>query len=149
MSQKPTTPPASEAPLFREFEHTGDTGIELTAATRGELFRHAVLALAALLVDTGGIQTAEERAVSVEAGSDVDLMHDLLSELLYIFTAEGFIWHEASVTEDGRSLKVLLCGEPFTPSRHPFYGEIKAVTYHQLTVNGSPEGWYGRIIFDL
>jgi SHS2 domain-containing protein len=140
---------ASDVPPFREFEHTGDTGIELTAPTRAELFRSAALALASLLVDTSGIEPAQQRVVAIEAETDADLMHDLLTELLYIFTAEGFIWRDASVTEAGRSLSVTLGGERFDPSRHSFRSEIKAVTYHQLTIEKSSEGWRARVIFDV
>lgn len=149
MPTKPTAPPAEDAALFREFEHTGDLGIELDAPTRGELFRRAALSLAALLVETASVAEIEDREVAVEAGSDVDLMHDLLTELLALFTVEGFIWRGASVKEAGRSLRVTLRGEPFDPARHAFRGEIKAVTYHQLAVENSPDGWRSRIIFDV
>ncbi|MGD1028043.1 archease [Candidatus Binatus soli] len=149
MPTKPTAPQAEDAALFREFEHTGDLGIELDAPTRGELFRRAAVALAMLLVETASVAEIEDREIAVEAQADLDLMHDLLTELLALFTVEGFIWRDASVTEAGRSLRVTLRGEPFDPARHAFRGEIKAVTYHQLMVENSPDGWRSRIIFDV
>ncbi len=149
MATKADAPPAEDAVLFREFEHTGDLGIELEAPTRGELFRRAAVAVAALLVETAGIAEIEDREIAVEAEADPDLMHDLLTELLALFTVEGFIWRSASVEEAGRSLRVTLRGELFDPARHAFRGEIKAVTYHQLTVENSPAGWRSRVIFDV
>ncbi len=149
MSTKTTAPQTEDAILFREFEHTGDLGIELAAPTRGELFRRAAIALASLLVETAGVTAIEQRQITVEAEADLDLMHDLLTELLALFTVEGFIWRDASVEEAGRSLRVTLRGEPFDPTRHAFRGEIKAVTYHQLMVESSPDGWRSRIIFDV
>jgi protein archease len=149
MPTKLTTTQAEDATLFREFEHTGDLGIELTARTRGELFRRAAIALASLLVETAGVAEVEQREIAVEAEADVDLMHDLLTELLALFTVDGFIWRDASVKEAGRSLRVTLRGEPFDPARHPFRGEIKAVTYHQLMVEKSSGGWRSRVIFDV
>lgn len=141
--------PTEDSPLFREFEHTGDLGIELTAPTRGELFRRAALALASILVETSSVEKTAQREVVVEAATDADLMHDLLTELLCLFTVEGFIWRDASVKEVERSLRVTLLGEPFDPARHWFRGEIKAVTYHELTVADSAEGWRARVIFDV
>jgi SHS2 domain-containing protein len=149
---KPTKPPATQTEddaLFREFEHTGDLGIELTAPTRGELFRRAAVALAALLVERAGVAEIEQREIAVQAETDLDLMHDLLTELIALFTVEGFIWRDAAVQEADRSLRVALRGEPFDPARHAFRGEIKAVTYHQLMVENSPEGWRSRVIFDV
>ena len=148
----PTKPPSTQtedAALFCEFEHTGDLGIEVTAPTRGELFRRAAIALGALLVERAGVAEIEQREIAVEAETDLDLMHDLLTELLALFTVEGFIWRDASVKEADRSLRVTLRGERFDPTRHAFRGEIKAVTYHQLMVEDSSEGWRSRVIFDV
>src|SRR5664280_2968622 len=67
MPTKPTAPQTEDAALFREFEHTGDLGIELDAPTRGELFRRAAIALAAPLVETAGVAEIEQREIAVEA----------------------------------------------------------------------------------
>ena len=149
MSSKTNNIQTEGAVLFREFEHTGDLGIELAAPTRAELFRRAAIALASLLVETANVTAIERREITVEGEADLDLMHNLLSELLALFTVEGFIWREASVIEAEQSLRITLRGEPFDPARHSFRGEIKAVTYHELMVENSPEGWRSRIIFDV
>jgi len=149
MSSKTNNTQTEDAVLFREFEHTGDLGIELAAPTRAELFRRAAIALASLLVETANVMAIERREITVEGEADLDLMHNLLSELLALFTVEGFIWREASVIEAEQSLRITLRGEPFDPARHSFRGEIKAVTYHELMVENSPEGWRSRIIFDV
>jgi len=149
MSSKTNNIQTEDAVLFREFEHTGDLGIELAAPTRAELFRRAAIALASLLVETANVTAIERREITVEGEADLDLMHNLLSELLALFTVEGFIWREASVIEAEQSLRITLRGEPFDPARHSFRGEIKAVTYHELMVENSPEGWRSRIIFDV
>jgi SHS2 domain-containing protein len=146
---KTATMQSEDATLFREFEHTGDLGIELAAPARGELFRRAAIALASLLVERASVAAIEQREVTVEAEADLDLMHDLLTELLGLFTVDGFIWRDASVKEAGRSLRVTLRGQPFDPARHALLCEIKAVTYHQLMVKSSPDGWRSRIIFDV
>jgi len=142
-------PLANDTPLYRELEHTGDLGIEVAAPTRSELFRRAALALAALLVEPSNVECAEPRTVEISAGDDIDLMHDLLTELLQLFAADGFIWRDAAVEAGGRTLHVILQGESFDPSRHTSRDEIKAVTYHQLTVENVSNEWRARIIFDV
>jgi SHS2 domain-containing protein len=141
--------PTNDTQLYREFEHTGDLGIEVTAPTRSELFRRAALALAALLVEPSDVEWAKPRTIEITAGDDIDLMHDLLTELLQLFAADGFIWRDATVEEQGQTLHVMLQGESFDPSRHTSRGEIKAVTYHQLTVENVSNEWRTRIIFDV
>jgi protein archease len=149
MPTKTITRDIEDTTPFREFEHTGDVGIEVYAPTRCELFRRAIVALCSLLVEPASVSEIEQREISIAADADGDLMHDLLTELLGLFSADGFIWREASVKEGDRSLEVTLRGEPFNPNRNEFRGEIKAVTYHQLMVEESAEGWRPRIIFDV
>jgi SHS2 domain-containing protein len=95
------------------------------------------------------VGNAEQRRVEIISGDDIELMHDLLTELLQLFTADGFIWRDAAVQGQGRTLKVFLQGESFDPSRHTSRGEIKGVTYHQLWVEKLANRWRARIIFDV
>ncbi len=135
--------------IFREIEHTGDVGIDIEADSRAELFRRAAIAIARLMVDTAGVRALESRNLSVAAATDVDLMHDLLSELLRCFVVDGFVWSDATVEEADGGLKVSLFGEPFDAARHEFHQEIKAVTYHQLAVRHERGRWFARVIFDV
>ena len=134
--------------FFTEFEYTGDVGIELTAPSRLELFRRAVIAMARLMVAGEEIRTVETRTVMAIADNDADLMHDLLAEALNVFLVDAFVWQDASIDERNGELSVHLIGEPYDPARHEFRGEIKAVTYHQLEVSQAGENWRARVIFD-
>lgn len=134
--------------IFREIEHTGDLGIEIEADSRLELFRRAAIAIARLMVDTADVRALEERDRSIPAAGDMDLMHDMLSDLLRTFIVDSFIWSTAAVQEAGGGLKVRLFGEPFDPARHEFHQEIKAVTYHELSVR-KENRWFARVIFDV
>jgi SHS2 domain-containing protein len=136
--------------LYREFEHTGDAGIELEARSRGELFAHATIALARMMVEPAGVRMLENRRVEVRADSDADLMHDLLAAALNLFLADAFIWHDARVIEERTdSISVELSGEQFDARRHHLLTEIKAVTYHELKVEHAGARWTARIVFDI
>lgn len=134
--------------LYRELEHTGDVGIEISAPARSELFRRAALALADLLVACR-VTAIEQREVEISASDDVELMHDFLTELLQLYAAENFIWRDAAVEEKPGGIRIDLRGEAFDSKRHLPRGEIKAVTYHQMTVENTATEWRARIIFDV
>jgi SHS2 domain-containing protein len=134
---------------FTEFEHTGDLGIEVRAPSRIELFRTAAIALSRLMVEERGVVAREDRCLKVAAASDAELMHDLLTGLLNLFTIEGFIWSEVFVEQEKGLLKVKLRGEIFASSSHELIQEIKAVTFHELSVEQASDGWRSRIIFDV
>jgi SHS2 domain-containing protein len=139
----------SDADLFREFDHTGDVGIEIEADSRAELFRRAALAMAQLMVDTAAVRGIESRELPVPGTDDADLMHDMLSRLLQTFVVDSFIWSEVTIDDSGPGLEVRLLGELFDPDRHEFRQEIKAVTYHELSVRRAGDRWLARIIFDV
>lgn len=139
----------AKEPSFREFEHTGDAGIELTASSRAELFGRALVALARLMVEESGIEAAEQRQIRACAESDADLMHDLLAFALNVFLIDTFIWRDASVVEGPGRLDATLLGERFDPRRHRLLTEIKAVTYHQLSVEHRNSLWRSRIVVDV
>lgn len=136
--------------LFREFEHTGDAGIEVDAPSRAELFARAALAMARLMVEETGIEPAERRNVEAHDGDDAGKLHDLLAAALNLFLLDGFIWRDATACEDDERVVLTLAGERYDRKRHVLLGEIKAVTYHQLSaVRTSAGGWRARIIFDV
>ena len=135
--------------FYREFEHTGYTGIEVEAPSRAELFARAAVAMGRIMVAPDGIAPAERRMVQASADTDEDLMHDLLSAALSLFLCDGFIWCDAQAEELPGAVALTLAGEPFNRRRHQLLTEIKAVTYHQLKVEQIGGAWRARIIFDV
>lgn len=137
-------------PLFREIEHTADLGIEIEADTADELFRRAGLALFSLMVGLEGVETREERKEMVQAEGWEDLLHDWLSRLLHNFLQDGFIAAKITIDElDATHIRARLAGEKLDYERHNFETEIKAVTYHQLSVTCENGRWLARVIFDV
>ena len=135
----------------REIDHTADLGIEVEADTAEEVFRQAGLALFDFMVGPENVEIREEREVCVEAEGWEDLLHAWLSRLLQVFLVDGFIAKTIQVTDLGHArVKACLAGEPLDLDRHDFRTEIKAVTYHQLTLaRREGGGWYARVIFDV
>jgi SHS2 domain-containing protein len=137
-----------EAPTYRELEHTGDLAIEVTAATREELFAHSLVAMARLMVEEDGIVAAERREIRCDAGDDADAIRDLLAAALNLFLVDGFIWRAAEVAIRDREVIAALAGEQYDSRRHQLLEEIKAVTYHRLAVEKIGDTWRATIVFD-
>ena len=135
--------------FFREFEHTGDAGIEVEGTSRTELFAHAIVAMARIMVDREGITALERREIETRADNDADRMHDLLAAALNAFLIDAFIWRDASVAERDGTLVATLTGERFDSKRHQLLTELKAVTYHRLAVEQLPGRWRATIVFDV
>ena len=136
--------------LFREIDHTADIGIEIEAASAEDLFCRAGLALFSLMVNLEQVQAVEARAYRVNAHNWEDLLHDWLARLLADFLQDGFVGRQVHIDQlEERCISSRLVGEPLDYDRHEFETEIKAVTYHQLSVQEVAGRWQARIIFDV
>ena len=135
--------------FIREFEHTGDAGVEVEAPSRADLFACAAIGLARIMVAPDGIAPRETHTITMFGDGDEDLMHDALSDALGLFLDDGFIWRDAAVEERPGTIVLNLTGEQFDPRRHLMLTELKAITYHQLNVERAGAAWKARIVFDV
>lgn len=137
-------------PVVREIDHTADIGIEVEADTPSELFQCAGMAVFSLMVRPLGIETREVREATVHAEGWEQLFHDWLSHLLHQFLQDGFVAATIAIVEiNEQHVHARLIGEKLDYDRHEFETEIKAVTYHQLSVTREQGRWRARVIFDV
>ena len=132
------------------FEHTADLGLRVRAADLDTLFAEAAAGLfSAVVEDPAAIRP--ETAVAVElTGTDREyLLFDWLKELLYRFDSDHLVFgrFEVRVRDDG--LSGTAWGEPLDPARHVLLHEVKAITYHELKVEPTPDGWLAEVIVDI
>lgn len=136
--------------MHEQFEHTADLGLRVRSPDLNTLFAEAAECLySAFVEDLSTVHPVEERTVEIAGNDLVYLLFDWLKELLYRFDGEGMLYgkFEVHVRENGLSARVW--GEPFDPTRHPMSREVKAITYHDLIVEKSADGWLAEVIVDI
>jgi SHS2 domain-containing protein len=115
-----------------------------------ELFADAGRALVAAAVEApDAIEPRESFTLDIRGEDREYLLFDWLKELLYRFESEHFLpaRFEVRLRDDGLSATVW--GEPFDPARHTLSHEVKAITYHGLTVEPTADGWLAEVIVDI
>ncbi len=131
---------------YRILEHTADIGIEATAPDIPALFSEAVRATAAVILDADPPAGTGDDAVAVEADDVETLLAEVLSEALWRFESTGAlpVAAELEVSETTAAGK-------FETIRDVAVGgpAIKAVTYHQLSVERAGDEWRARVYFDV
>ena len=132
------------------FEHTADVGLRVYARTLPELFAEAARGLLALLVDDpGDVATEDTEEIVLEADELEDLLVDWLSELLFLHESRGLLLCSCKVEIEGNRLCATVRGEPFDPKRHRPGSEVKAVTYHGLSIARDPDGYVAEVVLDI
>jgi SHS2 domain-containing protein len=140
--------------------HTADVIVTATGESLDALFGSLADGLAAAGCD-GWPETGGERfSVAVTAGSRKALLYDYLAELIYERDVRKVLPVDNTVTIDppadsapdtARNDDVwVLRGEARGVSLDRVDArEIKAVTYSEMTVAETDDGWRGRVVFDV
>ncbi len=136
--------------MFEVFDHTADLGLRIQAADLNGLFAEAGRALLAVIVSNpDAVQPREQMSVRVDGEKPDYLFVDFLTELLFLFESKQFLASEFEIFSDERGLTATVRGETCDPDRHQLAHEVKAVTYHGLVVEESPDGWWAEVILDI
>ena len=137
--------------LYNLIDHTADLGMEITGRTKGELFTKAALSLMNIVVERKGTPSGvKEKALTVEGFDPADLLINFLREILYLFNGEALIVEDCNIQEcSDQRLVAKLRVEPYNKEKYSIKMEIKAVTYHGLSVKRIKNGWVARVIFDV
>jgi SHS2 domain-containing protein len=137
---------------IRYIEHTADAGVEITAASREELFVLGARALYQLTLDYEGVGGERELRLELKAADFAELFHEWLAELLYLLDARGLAFKKFAFDFDAEGTKVAaeMLGEEVDFERHRVHGEIKNVTYADFAVERRDDGGLvARVIFDM
>ncbi len=143
---------------FEILEHPADVGFLAFGATLEELFGSAALALLSLGCEVAAVEQREQREMET-TGADLEaLLFSWLAEILAVADAEQLVFRRVEITEltppdhnlrtPGR-IRGVARGEKFDKLRHRAGTYIKAVTYHQLRVEQTSEGWRAQVFLDV
>ncbi|MDR4507082.1 MAG: archease [Candidatus Brocadiaceae bacterium] len=131
-------------------DHTADIGIDVFGATLPELFSNAGFALFDIITDISKVKLTLTRKLKITGIDKEQLLVNWLSELLYLHEVENLLFGKftvLSIQED--QLHASVRGETLTENKQAIKTEIKAVTYHSLSIRKEAHLWKARVIFDV
>jgi SHS2 domain-containing protein len=145
---------SSQGKQYEYLEHTADIKFRAYGKTLEEAFENAALAMFNVIINTEKVSGDTSREVFLKSPDLESLLVDWLSELIYIFEVDEIVFREFRVekieeNEGEYSMKARALGEKYYPESHPFETEIKAVTYNQLEIAKTADGWKAQIVVDI
>jgi SHS2 domain-containing protein len=136
--------------VYELFEHTADLGLRVRAADLGGLLAEAGRGFFSMIVDNlDEVAPAEAVTLRVDGRDPAHLLVDWLHELLVVFETRGLVLSRFEVRVSDAGLEAECRGEALDPDRHRLHHEVKAITYHGLTVERVDEGWVAEVIVDI
>lgn len=134
-------------------DHMTDAVIEAYGPTLNEAFENAALALNDTMVDVTTVKPIATLELSVQAESLTELLFEWLDKVMLVLLVDRFVmclFKVEIVEKDGRySLHGKVSGEPLDLARHPYKVEIKAVTYHEMSIDRKKGETTVRFLLDL
>jgi len=135
---------------YEQFPHTADIGVRVFGKDLKELFENAAFAMFDIIADLESITGDTVMKIDLEASDNEELLVAWLDELLYNFYTKQLIFYKFHVDElQGGKLRASATGRPVAANRNRLKTEIKAATYHDLSIKDTGDGYSVEIIFDV
>ncbi|MCO8245198.1 MULTISPECIES: archease [unclassified Haladaptatus] len=133
-------------------DHTADVGVEATGATLSAAFAATADGMAAAMLDEDEIPAMGERFdIEVRAENREALLFDYLDELIYQRDVREVLPVDNDVTfgGDGNGKWELTGSARGVPLAGLGAREIKAVTYSEMAIEETDDGWHAYVVFDV
>ena len=131
---------------FEEIEHTADVAIRVWGRDLAELFANAAYGMACQLADPGKVEQTVEQSVELNAYDVETLLVSWLGELLYLGEREECVFTDFDLLEvtPTRLWATIRGGSIHEHQRH-----IKAVTFSDMEIVQTGEGYQTVVVFDV
>jgi SHS2 domain-containing protein len=132
------------------FEHTADLGLRASAPSLDALFAEmAACLVSAMVEDPTSVRPAQEVRIELAGENREFLLFDWLKELLLRFETDRVLFTAFDVRVTDSGLTATVRGEEYDQARHVLAHEVKAITYHELKVEKTADGWLAEVIVDI
>lgn len=137
---------------FLEDVALADCAVEIEGKSLDDLFETAAAAIARLMVDPATLAITVDRRIELEAAERDLLLHDWLSEMIFLKDRDALVFPHATVRVTGEGpyrLAALVRGGLIDPPRTALRADPKAVTFHQFALEPVEGGWRARVVIDI
>lgn len=130
---------------------SADFVVDVYGVTLNKLFANCAEACFFAMTNIDKVQPVKEFNVIVDAENLDDLLYNFISELIYLKDIEKMFFSrfDVDIADDEKSLKAVAAGDTIDYIDHDFKTDVKAITYHDLHIKKSNDGYMTRVILDL
>jgi len=132
---------------YETLDHTADILVRCTGRTLEECFESSAYALFDQMVDISSVDGTKEFRFEAEGENIEDRLYSFLSELLFIMDSDSVVMGSFKVSFNGNKVLCEAHGESLDVKKHRPKAEIKAITYHMMSVDESEPSV--TVLFDV
>ena len=131
-----------------------DVAFEADGRTLRELFQEAAAAMTNTMISD--LETIDQKTVkcfNIEAPNIEMLLYRFLQELIFYKDAERLLFRRYEINIDQGILtgRIHVCafGEEIDPVKHVLLADVKAVSFHNLSIQRGAGFWKTAVILDV
>ncbi|HIH58695.1 MAG TPA: archease [Nanoarchaeota archaeon] len=131
--------------------HTADVKFLAYGESLEEAFGNAALATFATMTDIKKVKAKSKKTVSVQAHDYSCLLYSFLEDLLFLLDTEDFCLSKITVSLSQKDDSLFLEAESYGDNvkNYETHTLVKAVTYHEMTIQKLKKLWVIQVILDV
>ena len=132
---------------YKYLPHTADQYIEAYGSTLEEAFENVALGMENMMVQ--GIEPKVKVEFEVQGKDEKELLYNFLDKLLFYKDTENLFFSDIKVRIEGNKLSAVCKGEEFDPNKHEADIGVKAVTFHDLSIEKKNGQYIVKVLVDI
>lgn len=135
---------------YEYLPHTADIKFRAFGKNIDDVFKNCALAMFNILGDTSKVKTEKIKKIKVKTNSIESLLYDFLEKLLILIDTEGFFLHnvkELKIDKKKLELTAIIDGDDI--KKYQLSGDIKAITYHDMSIKLTKYGYEAIVVVDI
>lgn len=139
---------------YKFIDHTADIAVQVESDTLEGLFTDAAYAWREAVADRSGKTIKNNKKIKIEEENKEILIVAFLDELNYLLFTKKWLMYKIislKISKLSKSyyLDAVIAGEEYNKEKILLKEEIKAVTYHNLEITNTINGYKVLIVFDI
>lgn len=134
---------------YKYLKHTADAKFRAFGKNIDEVFSNSALAMFNILGETKEVKVTKTKKIKLKARNYEALLYDFLEELLFLLDTENFFLHkvkEIKISKDFE-LGAVVVGDSY--KNYDIKGDIKAVTYNDMSIRKTNKGYEAVVVVDI
>ncbi len=134
---------------YKYLPHTADVKFKAFGSSLDGVFRNCALAMFNILGKTSQVKSVKKKKIKLKTNSVESLLYDFLEELLFLFETEKLFLHDVKEIKisDKFELTAVVVGDNL--KNYELNGEIKAVTYNDMSIRKTNKGYEATVVVDI
>lgn len=135
---------------FEFLEHTADEKFRAFGKSLEEAFENSAIATFSVMTDLSELKGERKYEFEIEEENLESLLYSFLGELIFLRDSEEVIFKdfEVDINENSKyKLKCVAWADPF--NEQISYTDVKAITYNEMKIKETKEGFIIEAVLDI